>query len=408
MSDPSSRQVTLVLCSADATVHGALPPFEVAEPFWPQTAPVVARARQLHGVDVTVLRLLRAEPGSGTGGAVTYLAEVADAADADVEPWTGPDPLADHRLRLPWARPAGPAADLAWARLQLARLGLRLREAPQQIRTWNLSSIWRLPTRSGAAWLKVVPPFFAHEGALISRLDPAAVPAVLAFDGPRVLMEELEGQDMFRQSGPVLLAMVDVLVELQSTWSPRVRELLDLGLPDWRAEALPALAARTVAATDLDTGTRHTLDRLLADLPKRLQEVAACGLPDTLVHGDFHPGNAVGLRRGRHLQVRLLDWGDAGVGHPLLDQAAFCQRQPPADQAAAKAHWARLWRQAVPGSAPERAADLLTPVAALRQAVVYQKFLENIEPDERVYHLGDPARWLRRAAERFASETEST
>jgi hypothetical protein len=43
-----------------------------------------------------------------------------------------------------------------------------------------------------------------------------------------------------------------------------------------------------------------------------------------------------------------------------------------------------------------QASILLAPVAAARQAVIYQKFLDNIEPAERVYHRSDPADWLRR------------
>jgi hypothetical protein len=53
----------------------------------------------------------------------------------------------------------------------------------------------------------------------------------------------------------------------------------------------------------------------------------------------------------------------------------------------------------VPGCEPERAASLLEPVAALRQAVIYQSFLDGIEPAERVYHASDPALWLQRAAD---------
>ena len=44
------------------------------------------------------------------------------------------------------------------------------------------------------------------------------------------------------------------------------------------------------------------------------------------------------------------------------------------------------------------AAELLAPVAALRQALIYRTFLDGIEPDERVYHASDPGTWLRRAA----------
>ena len=65
---------------------------------------------------------------------------------------------------------------------------------------------------------------------------------------------------------------------------------------------------------------------------------------------------------------------------------------------AVQRHWAQAWREAVPGSDPQRAADLLAPVAAARQAVIYRAFLDRIEPSEHPYHRDDPARWLARAA----------
>ena len=122
--------------------------------------------------------------------------------------------------------------------------------------------------------------------------------------------------------------------------------------------------------------------------------VAACGLPDTLVHGDFAPGNA----RGAGPDVTLLDWGDTGVGHPLLDQSAMLGRVPAAWRDRIEAAWHAHWRVAIPGSDAARAARLLRPVAAARQVVAYQRFLDGIEPSERRYHAADPLAWLRRAA----------
>ena len=81
-----------------------------------------------------------------------------------------------------YARPGGPKADLAWAAARLAERGMAMTSAPIQVRTWNLSSLWRLPCANGVAWLKVVPPFFAHEGALITHLAGDRVPTLLAHD----------------------------------------------------------------------------------------------------------------------------------------------------------------------------------------------------------------------------------
>ncbi len=52
----------------------------------------------------------------------------------------------------------------------------------------------------------------------------------------------------------------------------------------------------------------------------------------------------------------------------------------------------------VPGSDPDRASRLLAPVAAAGHAVIYQRFLESIEPSERRYHQADPIDWLQRTA----------
>jgi hypothetical protein len=387
------RVVTLVLCLPGGEVLGALPPFEVAVPWWQEVGPVVDAARSLHSVDVTVLRLLHGSGDDACGGPVTYLAQVSTPV-AGLNRWD--QPCSDHPLRLPYARPGGPAADLAWASEALAAIDRPQTSTARQVRTWNLSSLWRLPTSAGAVWLKVVPPFFAHEGRVISRLDPVVVPPLLATDGPRVLLEDVAGQDLYDATGPVLRRMVCVLVGLQTQWVGRVPDLLELGLPDWRAGPIPAQAAATLASTadQLPLDVRRACEELVNGLARRFIDIEACGVPDTLVHGDFHPGNF----RGDERQLVLLDWGDCCVGNPLLDRAAFLERVPPADRAGVQDHWEGLWRTAVPGCDPARAGELMDPVSALRQAVIYDAFLAGIEPNERVYHRADPARWLRTAA----------
>jgi len=387
------RVVTLVLCLPDGEVLGALPPFEVEVPWWQEVAPVVDAARSLHGLDVIVLRLLHGSYEDACGGPVTYLAQVP-ARVPGLERWA--EPCTDHPLRLPYARPGGPAEDLAWADQALAAIGRPRTSNARQVRTWNLSSLWRLPTSAGAVWLKAVPPFFAHEGRVISRLDPAAVPPLLATDGPRVLLDEVVGEDLYDAAGPVLLGMVTLLVGLQTQWVDRVSDLVQLGLPDWRAGAFPAQAAATVARTadQLDVDVRRACEHVVDGLAGRFSAIAACGVPDTLVHGDFHPGNFV----GDDGNLVLLDWGDSGLGNPLLDRAAFLQRIPAEDRDVVLRHWNRLWRSAVPGCDPARSGELMEPVAALRQAVIYDSFLAGIEPSERIYHRTDPARWLRAVA----------
>src|SRR5713101_3357443 len=181
--NPPGRLVKLVLVTPEGELLGSLAPFPVATPWWQNAWDVVQGAQEHHGLQVTLLRLLEADLPSPPGGSVTYLAEVAGRIPA--EPWNGQ--LDEHPLRSSWARPGGPAADLAWADAALAARGVPRVGLPEQVRTWNLSSLWRLPLQGQIVWLKVVPSFFAHEGPLLERLQGGAVPTLLVHHERRLL-----------------------------------------------------------------------------------------------------------------------------------------------------------------------------------------------------------------------------
>lgn len=140
---------------------------------------------------------------------------------------------------------------------------------PVQVRTWNLSSLWRIPVAGQAVWLKVVPPFFAHEGAVLARLAGGRVPTLLGHDGGRMLLAEIAGDDLYDAELPRLLEMVTLLVDLQQSWAGRVDELLALGAPDWRAPALGASIASVIERTgdELPIDDRATLDKFVRGLP---------------------------------------------------------------------------------------------------------------------------------------------
>ena len=341
-----------MLCSPEGGVFGALPRFTVDTPWWMEVAPVIDGARERFDVDVIVLRLLETEDRwPPRGGAVTYLAETEQPAR--VEPCD--NVLDDHPLRMRWARPGGVAELVAWADRCVERTG-----PPRQLRTWNLSVVLQLPTTTGPVWLKAVPPFMAHEGAVIEAVEAIGPPLIARDDGV-VLLRDVEGED--RYDSPEAW-MVERWVAVRAEWST----VID-GLPDWRAgEFIAAVEGLDVPA------------ELMAELPRRFEQLDECGLPNTLVHGDFHAGNWRG--------ATLLDWGDSGFGHPLFDQPAF---------GAVNAPWEAAWKRHRPRADVERATQVIAPVAALRQARIYRTFIENIEPSEHCYHLHDTAEWITRA-----------
>lgn len=381
------RTVTLVLVDGDGELAGQLPPFDVDTPWWQDLEPILAAHP-----GVVVLRLLSVvpQPGCSMGGDVRYLAEVDWPPPGTVAFDGDRSGLADHPLRMPWARPGGPAADLAWALDHVDASG-----RPQQVRSWNLSSIWRIPTGGGDVWLKCVPPFFAHEAAVLRAFgDAPTTPTLLADDGHRMLLAAMPGRDGYDADPAQRRRSVDELVALQlGLQSTPAR--LEAIVPDWRGAALRSRAAEVIRRRAAE---RPGLEALLAGWDDRLDAVDGCGLPDTLFHGDFHGGNT----RVDADRPVIFDWGDSGLGHPLLDLAG-----PDGDgDPALVAHWLRAWAAAAPGSDPDRAWALLRPVAALRGAIVFQRFLDNIEPSERVYHQHDVEPFLDRAA-RLLEEPEA-
>lgn len=177
----------------------------------------------------------------------------------------------------------------------------------------------------------------------------------------------------------------------------QVRFLADRpGLDGIRDRRGPLLLEQITAVASPWLARIDGLEEVIAALPGRLAQLAACGVPETLVHGDFHPGN---VRSSDGVRPAALDWGDAFLGHPGFDILRLSVGL--ASSTALLDRWASLWRAAVPGCDPLRAVALLRPVAPLLGAVVYGAFLENIEPSEWPYHLEDVPNCLKAAVENF-------
>ncbi|MDH2426332.1 aminoglycoside phosphotransferase family protein [Sphaerisporangium sp. TRM90804] len=168
------------------------------------------------------------------------------------------------------------------------------------------------------------------------------------------------------------------------------------GLPARTPRGLPAQVSRLLdgeAGEDLSAEELSRARRLVERLPALVAELEACGLPDTVVHGDFHPGNW--RSDGRHTVV--LDFADSHVGHPAIDGLRLREYAPDGSAPFVTDAWVRAWSAAIPGSDPSRALTLAEPLAHLSYALRYQEFLDGIELSERRYHEGDPAHEIRAA-----------
>ncbi|MBF8191470.1 aminoglycoside phosphotransferase family protein [Nonomuraea sp. K274] len=404
---------------------GVVGPFAVDVPWWAEVEPVVTHLRQALGVDVLVLRLLSVDGGEGArDGHVTYHVEALERPEPGLPPPLPADhaflnrppldrPLPDRALldrsedelldrpdevldraeglRAPWAGIDGLRELLDWASDTLTARGRPPTGPIRQRKTWNLAALFTLPTADGPVWLKATPHFAADEATVIgafAALDPGLVPTVIASGPGRVLLEHLPGEDCWDASAEIIAGAVTRLVAAQAALAGAVPP----GVPDRRGSVLAGQVRDLLAG---DVGRELTAEEVTGAyrLVERWPTLDECGLPDTIVHGDFHPGNW----RSDGGPPAVVDFADAHLGNPVLDGARACDFLPPAKRPAAARAWIDAWTAHAPGSDPARALAIAEPLAHLSYAVRYQEFLNGIEPSERIYHLGDPAAGIRAA-----------
>ena len=125
---------------------------------------------------------------------------------------------------------------------------------------------------------------------------------------------------------------------------------------------------------------------IVAWIDAAVGEVAGVGLPDTLVHGDFHPENVV-VHDGRAV---LFDWSDAAVAHPLVDAMTWSTWFDD-DAARGERAWdvfLDAWSDVVPVERLRAARPTLVGLTAAYHAVSYAGILLATEPALRD-ELGD-------------------
>jgi Ser/Thr protein kinase RdoA (MazF antagonist) len=159
---------------------------------------------------------------------------------------------------------------------------------------------------------------------------------------------------------------------------------------DGRSRALSREIAAALDAVGLSRAG------IAAELERRCAELARGPLPQTLVHGDLHPWNV--MADGDRL--RIFDWSDACVSHPLFDLPTFLQRceDASARQAMLDAYldaWADFGAPGILLAAYE----LAQPLACVHHAISYLRITEALEPNDRWLFADEPGRWLARATE---------
>jgi Phosphotransferase enzyme family len=223
----------------------------------------------------------------------------------------------------------------AWVAAQLARHDSALTGGWEQPHARVWSSTIRFETTEGRVWFKVNGSGTAYEAelvALLGELRSGLAPDVIAYDRARAW-------SLTRDSGPMLRSiatseelwtywerLLPWYAEAQLALAQHTTRLLSCGTPHrgpvrLRLEYRRLLAELAIRPTEDGGLTREqtsALERLLPTYDDWCGELATSPVPHSLQHDDLHSNNVCWSGKVDDLSsVRIIDWGDASVGHPF-------------------------------------------------------------------------------------------
>jgi hypothetical protein len=260
----------------------------------------------------------------------------------------------------------------AWVRTHVTPTG------PIEIvheRPW--ATVLRVPLAEGQAWCKACGPIQAFEPRLTASLFarwPDRVSEVLAHDAERSWLLLADAGTAISALGNPPETWLQVLpryAELQRGEAAYVDEHLTFGVPDLRVAALPRRYEDLLRDDlPLDPAERARLGRFAESFARLCDELGALAIPETIQHDDLHLANVY----ARGDRFRVLDWGDASIGHPyasLVETFRFLEEVnglPPTDPWFARLRDAYLepW-----GSGLEEAFALALRIGAFAHALAW-------------------------------------
>jgi hypothetical protein len=249
--------------------------------------------------------------------------------------------------------------------------------------------VLRVPLAGGVAWFKACGAVQAFEPRLSAGLSsrwPDRVAEVLAHDEARAWLLSADAGIPVGALGnapDAWAAALPLYAELQRGEAARADEHLTHGVPDLRLATLPERYEELLRQRlPLE---RAEVERLRAFAPRLAElcaELAAEGVPETVQHDDLHHANvyADGDR------LRVLDWGDASIGHPfasLVVTFRFLEEVnglPPGDPWYARLRDAYLepW-----GQGREGAFEVALRVGAFAHAIAWARQRAHLHDEDR-------------------------
>ena len=346
--DPDGRRMLI------RDPSGWLPAFDVPPVFYPEVEDLVRIVREECGLDIAILRCL--EAGDANEGKPRLYSAICTSENVETSPgfkWTGLDEpnfdrtdkaalgnitqLEVERLSspalsespVPWDSPGWHKAALNWLEANLPPSHEGKPWQASQIRSWSISSVWRVTSAGTHLYFKASPRYFASEVAVtldVARRFPNASPSIVAAQPEKgwMLMQDL---------GDVTLSKVDsaemwhetmkTIAMVQHGYVRKFREMERLGIERRTTEGIVETLVKWID-DPAGVGIRMfreeneaALSRLRPDVG-RIESMARSlrelEIPPTLEHGDLDATN-VFIRNGSPV---LMDWSDACTSHPFF------------------------------------------------------------------------------------------
>lgn len=408
---------------------GSLPAFDAPPVFYPEVEDFVRTVREECGLDIAILRCL--EAGDANEGKPRLYSAICTSEDVKTSPgfkWVALDEpnfdrsdkaalgnitqLEIERLSspamvdspVPWDSPTG------WHRAALNWLEANLPPGhdgqpwqASQIRSWSISSVWRVTSAGARLYFKASPRYFASEVAVtldVADRFPSISPSIVAAhpESGWMLMHDL---------GDVTLSAIDTakmwhdtmktIATVQHGYMGKFREMERMGIERRTTEAIVETLVNWTddpAAVEIRMFGEENEAALgrLAPSVARIESIATklrgLGIPPTLEHGDLDATN-IFIRNGSPV---LMDWSDACISHPFFT---------PLTPAQARRHpefvdtYLREWTNYAPLENLRRGFGFAKPLAALESAFHYHRnmvpYLPYPYPDFRTLERYIPA-----------------
>jgi aminoglycoside/choline kinase family phosphotransferase len=313
-----------------------------------------------------------------------------------------------NESHLIWHAPEWQRQAHDWIRTQAQQRSIQLTGEIEQPHAYAWSTILRVASSEGMLYFKATAPETIYEIALTARLAvwfPDCLPNIIASDSTRGWMLMHDGGDQLRASirptknvmpwEPVIVRYADLQIALAA----HVDELLSLGLPDHRLSVLPALYSQLLTdeeslMIDKEKGLTSADFQTLQTLKPRFQQIcadlAACGIPESANHGDFHDGNVL-LKDGR---ITFFDWGDTSVTHPFVSLRTFFVSMeislemedwalPTPEMLILRDRYLARWEGFASKEQLLKAYDLSRPVASIVKTLLWHEGITKMEPSVR-------------------------